>query len=75
MPAHAVEFRPDITRVHLVLAVGAERCIFAGIARGPAVTQTSMGAVSDVMLDGPKPDQLTPASTRSGQSALASSYQ
>ena len=30
VPAHAVEFRPDIARVHLVLAISAER-------RGPAV--------------------------------------
>ena len=46
-----------------------------GIARGPAVAQTSMGAVFDVVLDGPEVDQLSPGSTRSGQSALVSSHQ
>ena len=46
-----------------------------GITRGPAVAQASMGAVFDVVLDGPEVDQLSLGSTRSGQSALVSSYQ
>ena len=32
-----------------------------GIARGPAVAQTSMGTVFDVMPDGPEVDQLSQA--------------
>ena len=35
----------------------------------------AMGAVLDVMLDGPEVDQFSPGSMRSGQSALVSSYQ
>ena len=46
-----------------------------GITRGPAVAQTSMGAVFDVVLDGPEVDQLSQAPRGSGQSALVSSYQ
>ena len=64
VPAHPVEFELHVAWTHSVQAARAESCCttgvvkiedalrrYVGIARGPAVTQTDLGAVMNVVLD------------------------